>query len=165
MPLRVSIDAVSYDGSENPLFSFYIGRQEKLKSATAGIHRYSLSPVLWPWEAKSEFHHEYADGANICTQKALKKYPKHLLRATFPDSPIRVRVDLASYYATDRKIVNLYINKDNFPSLDNAGNQRYGIYHEVWPWEPIAEFTHENDGDLTGCIVKALATIEGVGNG
>lgn len=165
MPLHVSVDSVSYDGIEESIISFYIGRQEELKAATLGVHRYSLSPILWPWDAKGEFHHEYADGANICTQKALKKYPKHLLRATFPDSPVRMKVDLASYYTTDREIVNVYINKDNFPNVDNDGTQRYGIYHEVWPWELIAEFSYESDGSLTGCIIKALETIEGVGNG
>jgi len=161
MPLHVQVDTVAYTDETEKLFSFYIGRQEDLKSAGTGVHRYALSPVLWPWDSKGEFSHEYSEGANQCTQKALLAFPMHLLPASIPEIPFRIKVDLASYYTVDREILNFYVNKDNFPDVDRHGKQRYGIYHEVWPLEPVAVFDYDANGNLAGCIIKALETIRG----
>lgn len=71
MPLKVTVDLVGYQGQSKTLSEFYIGRKEELKNPESGVHEYSVSPHLHPWETYAEFSHEYSDGAQVCVRKAL----------------------------------------------------------------------------------------------
>lgn len=163
MPLHMTVNAVTYDGMESPVCELYIGRMEDLKK-TSGIHTYSISPVFHPWDSRGEFKHEYTDGANICTRKAIAE-ALPLLPTVIPEEPLQVCINLVGYYSVEREIAKFHINKDAFPKVDMEGKQRYGIYQEVWPFEPIAEFLYADEDGLAGYLVKALETIEGEHHG
>lgn len=168
MPLRVNLVSVSYDGSESLLSGFYVGRQEDLKSVSCGIHEYSVSENMWPWKSFAEFKHEYSEGAGVCTNQAINSLPSDYLPSEIPEEPVMVTVSMDGYYGTEKEIFKFYINKDDYPEVDTAGIQRYGIYYDVWPIDPVAAFDYVAGGNLQGCIIKALETMEaerGNGNG
>jgi hypothetical protein len=111
----------------------------------------------------AEFSHEYSDGANGCTQHALDVLPRHLLEASIPESPVRLEVSLAGYYGDEKTLLNYYINRDGLTDVDIKEATLYGVYKEVWPFDPIATF-NTTDNSLASLLKTTLISTEGMEN-